>query len=148
MPQVWILVLSSLVLKKTLLLSHPFWPGDLLFLVPFRRRRSSANTFLLSGKTPEATFFKPLMVDPFRWPWVKVTKLPKRNAINLVPTVKWEPLTQNFGEILEKKFCSDFYHKMSNPFSPVEHSICHVLGMVGANYVKQKGNESTGYYAD
>ena len=32
---------------------------------------------------------------PFRWPWVKVTKLPKRNAIYLVPTVKCEPLIQS-----------------------------------------------------
>ena len=89
------------------------------------------------------------MVDPFRWPWVKVTKLLKQKANNLGnPTVKWEPLTQNFGEILKKKFCSDFFRKISNPFSPVEHSICHVLGMVGANDVKQKGNESTEYYAD
>ena len=27
-------------------------------------------------------------------------------------------------------------------FSRVEHSICHILGMDGPNYVKQKGNES------
>ena len=31
---------------------------------------------------------------PFRWPWVKVTKLTKRNAIYLVPTVESEPLLQ------------------------------------------------------
>ena len=29
----------------------------------FRRRRRSANTFQLSGKTPEARFFIPHMVD-------------------------------------------------------------------------------------
>ena len=33
-------------------------------------------------------------------------------------------------------------------FSPVEHSICHILGMVGPIDVKQKGNESTGCYTD
>ena len=33
---------------------------------------------------------------PFRWPWVKVTKLPKRNVIYLVRTVKWEPLIQSY----------------------------------------------------
>ena len=61
------------------------------------RRRRSANTFQLSGKTPQSNFFKPHMVDlwvwenfwhPFRWP-----KLPKWNAIYLVPTVKQEPLS-------------------------------------------------------
>ena len=26
---------------------------------------------------------------PFRWPWVKVTKLPKRDTIYIVPMVKW-----------------------------------------------------------
>ena len=39
---------------------------DLLFLVRFRRRRS-ANTFQLSGKTPETIFFKPDMVDLWVW---------------------------------------------------------------------------------
>ena len=28
------------------------------------------------------------------WPWVKDTKLPKRNIIYLVPMIKWEPLIQ------------------------------------------------------
>ena len=32
---------------------------------------------------------------PFQWPWVKVTKLPKRNAIYHVPMVKWEPFIQS-----------------------------------------------------
>ena len=45
-----------------------------MFLVRFRRRlrrrrRRSANTFQLSGKTPEANFFKPYMVD--QWVWKK-----------------------------------------------------------------------------
>ena len=39
-----------------------------MFLVRFRlRRRRSANTFQLSGKTPEANFFKPHMVDLWVW---------------------------------------------------------------------------------
>ena len=42
--------------------------GDLLFLVRFhRRRRRSANTFQLSGKIPEANFFKLHMVDLWVW---------------------------------------------------------------------------------
>ena len=47
------------------LLSHL----DLLFLVRFRRlcRRHSAKTFQLSGKTPEANFFKPHMVNLWVW---------------------------------------------------------------------------------
>ena len=65
-------------------LSHPWYPGDLLFLVHFRRRRHrhrlrrrSANTFQLSGKILEANFFKPYMVVDL-WVWdfflpVKVT---------------------------------------------------------------------------
>ena len=32
---------------------------------------------------------------PSRWPWVKVTKLLKRDAIYVVPTIKWEPLIQS-----------------------------------------------------
>ena len=49
-----------------------------MFLVRFRRRlrrrrlcrrHRSANTFQLSGKTPEANFFKPHMVD--LWVWEK-----------------------------------------------------------------------------
>ena len=102
-----------------------------------------------------------LFWHPFRWPWVKVTKLPKRNAIYIVPTVKWEPLLQSldryiplimlstwlhFGEILPKfVFLSNF---TLNPFSPGEHSICHILVKVGPIDVKQKRNESIGCYAD
>ena len=33
------------------------------------RRRRSANTFQLSGKTPEANFLKPHMID--LWVWEK-----------------------------------------------------------------------------
>ena len=59
------------VLRKCLIyvwyFSHPGYPGDLLFLVRFRHRRRlrrlSANTFQFSGKTPEAKFFKPHMLD-------------------------------------------------------------------------------------
>ena len=37
---------------------------------------------------------------PSRWPWVKVTKLPKRDTIYLVPTIKWEQLVQSLQNIL------------------------------------------------
>ena len=63
----------------------PRVPGNLLFLVRFRRRlrcrrphrrhRRPANTFQLSGKTPEADFFKPHMVDLWVWEnfWVPIS---------------------------------------------------------------------------
>ena len=57
-------------------IKSPWVTGDLLFLVRFRRRRRrrrrrrSANTFQLSGKNPEASFFKPHMVD--LWVWEKI----------------------------------------------------------------------------
>ena len=35
-----------------------------------------------------------------RWPWVKVTKLPKRDAIYHVPTIKWEPLIQSIQNLV------------------------------------------------
>ena len=48
------------------------------------------------------------------------------------------------------KFCffSDFLRKILNPFSAVEHYICHILRMVGPIDVKQKVNDSTRCYAD
>ena len=46
------------------------------------------------------------------------------------------------------KFLSNFFVKFQIRFSPIEHSTCHILGMVGPIDVKQKGNESTGWYAD
>ena len=102
---------------------------------------------------------------PFRSPWVKVTKLPKLNAIYLVPMVKWELLIQSLQNLVYPPhhafylikfwrnsakffFLAIFFCKILNPFSPVEPSICHILGMVGPIDVKQKGNESTGCYAD
>ena len=72
---------------------------------------------------------------PFRWPGVKVTKLPKRAQFKF-----WRNST--------KIVLAIFFCKILNPFSPVEHSICHFLGMVGPIDVKQKGNESIGCYAD
>ena len=54
----------------------------------------------------------------------------------------------NFGEILSEVFLAIFFlRKILNPFSAVEHYICHILGMVGPIDVKQKGNEPTGCYA-
>ena len=68
-----------------------------------------------------------------RWPWIKVTKLPKRDPIYFVPTIKWEPLIQsihnwtdipplvmlstwlNFRGMLLESFLSNF-RKISNPF--------------------------------
>ena len=55
----------------------------------------------------------------------------------------------NFGGILsETFFVANFSLKFQIRFSPVEHSICHILGMAAPIDVKQKGNESTGCYAD
>ena len=53
----------------------------------------------------------------------------------------------NFEEFCQELF-SDFFRKISNPFSQIEHSICHMLGMVGPIDVKQKGNDSTESYVD
>ena len=59
------------------------------------------------------------------------------------------PLILTFLEILPKFFFfCNFLHKILNQFSAVEHYICHILGMVDPIDVKQKGNESTGCYAD
>ena len=66
--RVWVLKLGTRVLRVRVPSTQaPTLPGDLLFLVRFRRRRRSANTFQLSGKTPEANFFKPHMVDVWVW---------------------------------------------------------------------------------
>ena len=55
----------------------------------------------------------------------------------------------NFGEILAKNvFLAIVFCKILNPFPPVVIYMCHILGMVGPIDVKQKGNESTGCYAD
>ena len=134
-----------------------------MFLVPFYRcchhllRCRCANTFQLSGKTLQVISSNHTWLTygcgknfwhPSQWPWVKATKLPKWDAIYLVPTIKQEPLIQllqnlvgiplivrsiwlNFEEILFYKFFTNFICKILNPFSLVEHSICHSLGMVG-----------------
>ena len=85
---------------------------------------------------------------PSRWPWVKVTKVPKRDTIYLVHTIL-RPLTQSLqlGRYIFILLVSFFFRKIPNPIYPVEHSICHILGMVGPIDAKQKGNESAGWYA-
>ena len=37
---------------------------------------------------------------PSRWPWLKVTKLPKRDRIWIVPKIKWEPLTNRYKKLV------------------------------------------------
>ena len=55
----------------------------------------------------------------------------------------------NCGGILSKTFfINNIFCKFQIRFSPIEHSICHILGKVGPIDVKQKGNESTGCYVD
>ena len=142
-------------------LRSPLPPSPLLFCQHF-------STF---WENPEANFFKPHMVDlwvwenfwhPSRWPWVKVTKLPKWDTIYFVSMIKWELLIQSLQNLVGifllscfphdwifEKFCkkyyfSDFFCKILKPVSAVEHYIYHILGMVGPIDVKQKGNDSTG----
>ena len=51
-------------------------------------------------------------------------------------------------EFCWKFFLANFHVKFEMRFSPIKHSICPILGMVGPIDVKQKGNELTGCYAD
>ena len=37
---------------------------------------------------------------PSRWPWVKVTKLSKRDPIYLIIMIKWEPLVQSLQNLI------------------------------------------------
>ena len=97
-------------ISQTIFKSPRVTGGLTVFYLRYRlRHRRSANTFQLSGKIPQAYFFKPHMVDlwvwenfwhPSRWPWVKVTKLPKRNTVYFVPRVKWEPLIQSLQNLV------------------------------------------------
>ena len=67
------------------LIQSPRVTVGLIVLVRFRRRRRRfANTFQLYGCRKNC--------HPSRWPWGKVTKLPKQDTIYLVPTIKLEPL--------------------------------------------------------
>ena len=87
---------------------------------------------------------------PYRWPWVKVTKLPKRDAIYLVPTMEWEPLIQSLQnwvgisrssclspDYIKEKFCHCFSVVLRKP---VENSIYHIFEMVDPIDMKQKEN--------
>ena len=59
------------------------------------------------------------------------------------------PLTLTVLEkFCQNSFFSNFWRKIVDQFSAVEHYICHILGMVGPIDVKQKGDESTGCYTD
>ena len=150
------------------LIKSPRITGGFIVICPFPpppRHRRSANTFQLSRKTPEANFFKPHMVGLWVWEnflalisvtlgqghWATeagrnlscphdtmrtahpiATKLDRYIPLIILST--W----LNFGVILRKMLFRRFFNKILNPFSPVEHSICHILGMVGPIDVKQK----------
>ena len=57
--------------------------------------------------------------------------------INYIPLVMLSTWL-NFGGIMSETF----FNKFQIHFSPVEHSVCHMLGNVGPFDVKLKGNES------
>ena len=136
------LSISAAAVSAAILSTLSNFPGKPLKLI------SSDHTWLTYGCGK-------IFLHPSRWPLVKITKLPKRDAIYLVPTIKWEPLIQSLQnlvgispsscfphyEILEK-FCKNFFlrffRRILNLFSPVEHSICHILGMVGPIDVKKR----------
>ena len=80
----------------------------------------------------------------FRWLWVKVTKLPKRNAIYFVPTVKWEPLTQILSKFCFQQF---FFVKFKIRF-PSRTFYLTYLRNGWCKWCETRGNYSTGYYAD
>ena len=84
-------------------------------VTPGNHRRST-NTCQHSGRIPEASIFKPHMVNfwmledfcyPSQWPWVKVTKPLKPDIFYLVPTKKWEPLESLVGISLLSCFPPD-----------------------------------------
>ena len=55
----------------------------------------------------------------------------------------------NCGEIVPQIVFLAFFCLLNfKSVFPVQHFICRILGMVGPLDVKQKGNESTGCYAD
>ena len=92
---------------------------------------------------------------PSRWPWVKVTKLVKRDKIYLVRTIMWEPPMPSLHNLVDIsplschppdwtmegfwQMFSEFYVKFQNAYSPGEHYVWHTLGMTGPIDVKQKG---------
>ena len=93
---------------------------------------------------------------PSRWPWVKVTKLPKRDAIYIVPMIKWEPLIQSLQILVgiyphhavhlikfwrnsaKNLFFSQLFHKILNPFSPVWHFYLPYLRNDWSNWCETK----------
>ena len=146
--------------------------GGLIVLVRFRcsHHRLSANTFQLFGKTPEANFFKPHMVN--LWVWEKFlvpisvtlgqghqateagqilpcphgkVRIAHPIATNLKRCIPLVMLSTwlTFGGILSEPFFffgQIFFVKFQLGFSPIEHSICYILEVVGQVDVKQKGN--------
>ena len=107
-----------------------------VFLVRFRhrhhrrlrrlRRRRSTNTFQLSGKTPEANFFKPHMVDLWVWEHllapISVTLGQGHKALVMLST--WLNM-------------SNFLRKILNSFSPVEHSMGPILFTISEEWLVQ-----------
>ena len=102
--------LCMLKLVKIIFIKSARVTGDLLFLVHFA---AAAAISTAAAILPTLFNFpeKPLKLISSNhtwltygcginfwhlcwWPWVKDTKLPKRDIIYLVPMIKWEPLIQ------------------------------------------------------
>ena len=84
------------------------------------------------------------------WPHDKVrTTHPIAKKIGRYISLVMLSTSLNFAVILSENFCSEFCpSKFQMRFSPIEHSICHILGMVGPVDVKQNGHKWTGCYTD
>ena len=89
----------------------------------------------------------------------KVTKLPMRDEFYLVPTTKWEPLTQLLQNLVSisplscfppdltlEKFCWIFFVKFRMRFwewdFKVKSRICYISAKNGSTATKQKANIS------
>ena len=72
------------------------WPWPWIFKVKLYlgNGRGKTQKLISSNYTCLTYGCGKIFWHPSRWPWVKVTKLPKRDTIYLVHTIKWEPLIQ------------------------------------------------------
>ena len=88
-------------------------------------------------------------LHPSRWPCVKVTKLPKRHTIYLIPMIKWELLIQSLQKLVQlmgkkRKWVNWMLCWLEYLWPwPLTLNLC-MLGMGGPIVIEQKGWELIG----
>ena len=121
--------------------AHCFWSVSTAAILPTLFNFPGKPLKLISSNHTCLTYgYGKIFWYPSWWPWVKVTKLLKRDRFYLVPMIKWEPVIHLLRWPLNLNFRG---HIVSQEWNfKVKSGICYISDKNGLIAMKQKANIS------